>query len=204
MSSILSRALRTAGRAAGDAARQYLRRRTDDPSRGQPRRPRRDAGPRGTSSPRASAGEQQVEAASRETVEYDVARLGLPELDYSPRHDDQPDPGEVVWTWVPYEEDHAKGKDRPVLLVGKDGPWLLGLQLTSQDHDRDALQEARAGRIWMDVGTGRWDSTGRDSEVRINRVIRIDPDDVRREGDILAEDVFNEVVKYMHRALELT
>ena len=123
---------------------------------------------------------------------------------YNPELDGEPDPGEVVWTWVPYEEDHAKGKDRPVLLVGKDGSWLLGLQLTSQDHDRDALQEARAGRIWMDVGTGRWDSTGRDSEVRINRVIRIDPDDVRREGDILAEDVFNEVVKYMHRALELT
>jgi hypothetical protein len=123
---------------------------------------------------------------------------------YNSELDGDPDPGEVVWTWVPYEEDHGKGKDRPVLLVGKDGPWLLGLQLTSQDHDRDALQEARAGRIWMDVGTGRWDSTGRDSEVRINRVIRIDPDDVRREGDILAEDVFNDVVKYMDRALDLT
>jgi hypothetical protein len=123
---------------------------------------------------------------------------------YNPELDGDPDPGEVVWTWVPYEEDHSQGKDRPVLLVGKDGPWLLGLQLTSQDHDRDALQEARAGRIWMDVGTGRWDSTGRDSEVRINRVVRVDPDDVRREGDILAEDVFNDVVKYMDRALDLT
>jgi hypothetical protein len=123
---------------------------------------------------------------------------------YNPELDGDPDPGEVVWTWIPYEEDHSQGKDRPVLLVGKDGPWLLGLQLTSQDHDRDALQEARAGRIWMDVGTGRWDSTGRDSEVRINRVIRIDPDDVRREGDILDEAIFNDVVKYMERALDLT
>lgn len=124
---------------------------------------------------------------------------------YNPELDGEPDPGEVVWTWVPYEEDHSQGKDRPVLLVGMDGPWLLGLQLTSQDRDRDdMLQEARAGRIWMDVGTGRWDSSGRDSEVRINRVIRIDPEDVRREGDILDEDTFNEVVKYMARALELT
>ncbi|GGM16795.1 hypothetical protein GCM10010102_10570 [Promicromonospora citrea] len=109
-----------------------------------------------------------------------------------------------MWTWVPYEEDHSRGKDRPVLLVGQDGPWLLGLQLTSQDHDRDALQEARAGRIWMDVGTGRWDRSGRPSEVRINRVIRVDPDDVRREGDILDRDMFDEVVKYMDRALDLT
>ena len=123
---------------------------------------------------------------------------------HNPELDGDPDPGEVVWTWVPYEEDHSQGKDRPVLLVGKDGPWLLGLQLTSQDHDRDMLQEVRAGRIWMDVGTGAWDGTGRDSEVRINRVIRVDPDDVRREGDILAEDVFNDVVKYMDRALDLT
>lgn len=132
--------------------------------------------------------------------DYDAAVRPI----YNPELDGEPDPGEVVWTWVPYEEDFTKGKDRPVLLVGVDGPWLLGLQLTSQDHDHDALQEAREGRIWMDVGTGRWDSSGRESEVRINRVIRIDPDDVRREGDILAEDVFNEVVKYMERALELT
>ncbi|MFI2489350.1 type II toxin-antitoxin system PemK/MazF family toxin [Promicromonospora kroppenstedtii] len=124
---------------------------------------------------------------------------------YHPQLDGEPDPGEVVWTWVPFEEDHSQGKDRPVLLVGHDGPWLLGLQLTSQDHDReDLLDEARAGRIWMDVGTGRWDRSGRESEVRINRVIRIDPDDVRREGDVLDEARFDEVVKYMDRALDLT
>ncbi|RPF20587.1 type II toxin-antitoxin system PemK/MazF family toxin [Myceligenerans xiligouense] len=123
---------------------------------------------------------------------------------YNPELDGDPDPGEVVWTWVPYEDDHTQGKDRPVLLVGRDGPYLLGLQLTSKDHDQDALQEAREGRIWMDIGTGGWDRDGRDSEVRINRVVRIDPDDVRREGDILDRDVFDEVVKYMERALELT
>ena len=27
------------------------------------------------------------------------------------------DPGEVVWGWVPYEDDPAQGKDRPVLLL---------------------------------------------------------------------------------------
>lgn len=123
---------------------------------------------------------------------------------YNPDLDGDPDPGEVVWTWVPFEEDFSEGKDRPVLLVGRDGPWLLGLQLTSQDHDHDELQEAREGRIWMDIGTGRWDRDGRNSEVRINRVIRVDPGDVRREGDLLDEAIFNDVVKYMKRALELT
>jgi len=193
MSSILRRALRVAGRAAGDAARQYLSRRTDDPSRGQPRRPRRDAGPRGTSSPHASAGDQQVEAASRETVEYDVARLGLPELDYAPRHDDQPDPGEVVWTWVPYDDDPGRGKDRPALVLAREGAGLVVAQMTSKDHDRDAADEARHGRRWIDVGSGDWDSRGRESEVRLDRLLLVEPMAVRRNGGSLDRDRFEEV-----------
>ncbi|MFI2101942.1 type II toxin-antitoxin system PemK/MazF family toxin [Isoptericola sp. NPDC019693] len=116
---------------------------------------------------------------------------------YSPSLDGEPDPGEVVWTWVPYEEDHAQGKDRPVLLVGRDGPWLLALQLTSKDHDRDAAQEARHGRLWMDVGTGAWDSRRRPSEVRLNRVVRVDPQAVRREGAVMDRKTFDRVARAM-------
>lgn len=119
---------------------------------------------------------------------------------YSPRLDGDPDPGEVVWTWVPYEDDHTQGKDRPVLLVGRDGPWLLGLQLTSKDHDRDAAQEARHGRVWMDIGSGPWDTRGRASEVRVNRVVRVSPDAVRREGAVLDRSTFEQVVAAMARA----
>ena len=32
---------------------------------------------------------------------------------YAPEMDGEPDPGEVVWAWVPYEDDPAQGKDRP-------------------------------------------------------------------------------------------
>ena len=42
-------------------------------------------------------------------------------LEYSPNPDGKPDPGEIVWTWVPFQEDSSKGKDRPVLLIGRDG-----------------------------------------------------------------------------------
>ncbi len=101
---------------------------------------------------------------------------------YAPRPDGDPDPGEIVWTWVPFEEDHSQGKDRPVLLVGSDGAWLLGVMLTSKDHSRDAQDEARWGRYWLDIGSGPWDAKGRDSEVRLDRVVRVDPDAVRREG----------------------
>jgi hypothetical protein len=128
-----------------------------------------------------------------ETDGYPGDYVGRVKATYRPELDGEPDPGEVVWSWVPYEEDHSQGKDRPVLVVGNDGPWLLALQLTSQDHDRDAEQEARAGRVWMDIGAGAWDRSGRASEVRLNRVIRIHPDAVRREGAILDRAVFAEV-----------
>ncbi len=120
---------------------------------------------------------------------------GKVDITYSPRTDGQPDPGEVVWTWVPFEEDHAQGKDRPVLLIGHDGRWLLGLQLTSKDHDLDAAKEARYGRYWMDIGTGPWDRQRRPSEVRLDRIIRIDPAAVRREGATLDRKRFSAVAK---------
>jgi hypothetical protein len=113
---------------------------------------------------------------------------------YSPRVDGRADPGEVVWAWVPYEDDPAQGKDRPVLVVGHDGEVLLALQLTSKDHDRDAAQEASAGRYWMDVGIGAWDSQHRPSEVRLNRLLRLDPSAVRREGAALPKPLFDAVV----------
>lgn len=112
---------------------------------------------------------------------------------YQPSLDGDADPGEIVWTWVPFEEDHTRGKDRPALVVGRDGRWLLGLMLTSKDHDRDAADEARWGRRWLDIGSGPWDSRGRDSEVRLDRVLRLDPDAVRREGAIMDRATFDRV-----------
>ena len=113
---------------------------------------------------------------------------------YEPNPDGQPDPGEVVWAWVAYEDDPSQGKDRPVLLVGRDGDDLLGLQLTSKDHDRDAEDEARYGRHWMDVGSGDWDREHRDSEVRLDRLLRLPAAEVRREGAALDRPVFDAVV----------
>lgn len=113
---------------------------------------------------------------------------------YSPEPDGRPDPGEVVWAWVAYEDDPTQGKDRPVLVIGRDGGDLLGLQLTSKDHDRDAEDEARYGRYWMDVGPGGWDREGRDSEVRLDRLLRLPESEVRREGAAMDRGVFDAVV----------
>ncbi|MCO7240857.1 type II toxin-antitoxin system PemK/MazF family toxin [Aeromicrobium sp. CnD17-E] len=125
------------------------------------------------------------------------------DLTYAPKPDGRPDPGEIVWTWVPYEDDPAQGKDRPVLVVGRDGTRLVGLMLTSKDHDRDAAQEARDGRFWLDIGSGPWDAQGRPSEVRVNRLIDVDPDAVRREGAVLDEPRFAAVLAAAAEHLEL-
>ena len=114
---------------------------------------------------------------------------------YAPRRNGRPDPGEVVWAWVPYEDDPQQGKDRPVLVIACDEIRVVALQLTSKDHDLDAAQEARAGRIWMNVGSGTWDRERRASEVRLNRVLVLDPSTVRREGGAMPRPVFDQVVR---------
>ncbi|MDN4171454.1 type II toxin-antitoxin system PemK/MazF family toxin [Nocardioides sp. SOB77] len=122
-------------------------------------------------------------------------RLARPRFVHAPRADGRADPGEVVWAWVPFEEDASRGKDRPVLVLARrpDGR-LLALMLTSKDHDRDATDEARWGRHWMDVGTGGWDRQGRPSEVRLDRLLELDPTAVRREGAALDRRTFDAVV----------
>jgi len=120
--------------------------------------------------------------------------------EYRPEADGQPDPGEVCWAWVPYEEDPTQGKDRPVLVIAEardaDGATVLDcLVMTSQDHDRDAAQEAAAGRHWMDVGTGAWDRERRPSEVRLDRLVRLRADEVRREGAALDRTIFDAVIE---------
>ena len=135
-----------------------------------------------------------------ERPEYAGDFEGVVRVEYTPHPDDGvADPGEIVWTWVPFEEDFSRGKDRPVLVVGSDGPLLLALILTSKDHDRDAADEARWGRIWMDIGSGPWDKDGRRSEVRLDRVLQIAPAQVRREGAVISEDLFNQVAAELHR-----
>ena len=113
---------------------------------------------------------------------------------YAPQADGRPDTGEVVWAWVPYEENDGRGKDRPVLLVGRRQAQWLGLMLTSKDHDRDAAEEERWGRYWMDVGSGGWDREGRPSEVRLDRLLVLDDSAIRREGAALDKAIFDAVV----------
>lgn len=107
-------------------------------------------------------------------------------LVYAPDLDGRADPGEIVWTWVVYEDDPTRGKDRPVLVVGRDRSVLLGLMVSSQErHAND--------RDWVGIGSGDWDYEGRPSWVRLDRVLDVPEESIRREGAILDRDVFDVV-----------
>ncbi|MDO5617683.1 type II toxin-antitoxin system PemK/MazF family toxin [Kocuria sp.] len=110
---------------------------------------------------------------------------------YDPHPDGKADPGEIVWTWVPYQEDHSRGKDRPVLIVGRNGQYLLALMLTSKDHNNARTHDDH----FVDIGTGDWDRAGRPSEVRVDRVLQVLEADIRRDGAVLGRDRFNAVIQ---------
>ena len=48
-------------------------------------------------------------------------------------------------------------------------------------------------RIWLDLGRGAWASQNGPSEVRLDRVLRLDPRTVRREGATLDRARFDAV-----------
>lgn len=114
---------------------------------------------------------------------------GAARVQYSPVPGPDAGPGEVVWTWVPFEELDGRGKDRPVLVVGRNGGYLLAAQLTSRDRNNRASHDPD----YIDIGSGAWDSRGRPSEVKLDRILQIDPRDVRREGGMVDERTFEAV-----------
>jgi PemK-like, MazF-like toxin of type II toxin-antitoxin system len=107
-------------------------------------------------------------------------------LVYSPDLDGRADPGEIVWTWVAYQDDPTRGKDRPVLVVGRDRSILLGLMVSSQERHA-------ADPDWVGIGSGDWDYEGRQSWVRLDRVLDVPEEGIRREGAILRREIFDVV-----------
>ena len=127
------------------------------------------------------------------TVEVDPHDLGPVHTEYAPKHDGDPDPGEVVWTWVPYEEHDGRGKDRPVLIVAREKGLgtLLAIKLTSKWH-ADAEN-------WVDVGNGAWDREARESWAVIDRVMRVHHEGMRREACAMDRPDFDKVIAHLHK-----
>jgi hypothetical protein len=106
---------------------------------------------------------------------------------YAPNPDGQADPGEIVWAWVPYEDDPDRGKDRPLLVVGRHEATLRALMLSSKEpHDNERDH-------WLTLGSGAWDRNGRVSYLRLDRLFEVHEDGIRREGSVLEASRFSVV-----------
>ncbi|MCU1673709.1 MAG: hypothetical protein JWN77_1822 [Frankiales bacterium] len=107
-------------------------------------------------------------------------------LAYRPRLDGKADPGEIIWTLVAFE-DNSGAKDRPLLVVARKDPWtVLALMLSSQP-------KRPAQRNWLALGPGAWDPHGRDSWVRLDRVLEVADTAIRREAAVLDRERFAKV-----------
>jgi len=113
-----------------------------------------------------------------ETVRIDPERVRDVSVGYSPSRNGLPDSGEIIWTWVPYEENDGRGKDRPVLVIGRHGAdRVYAVRMTSRAHDRD--------RDFISIGSGGWDAQGRESWVDIEQLYSVHHAGMRREAAVL-------------------
>jgi hypothetical protein len=120
--------------------------------------------------------------------------VGGARISYRPERDGDPDPGEVVWCWVPFADEPSRGKDRPVIVMGhiEQVTDLLVVQLSSQERRRDDAD-------WLAVGTGGWDSQRRESFADVDRPLAVAVGAVRREGGVLPRERFDDVAAELRR-----
>jgi len=118
-------------------------------------------------------------------------RTGL-RITYAPARDGEPDGGEIIWTWVPYAENDGRGKDRPVLVIGRrDATSVYAIKLTSKPKDRN--------RDFILLGTGPWDARGRPSWLDVDQLYVVHHDGMRREAAALDADRFARVARVLHK-----
>lgn len=149
----------------------------------------------------AQRGQDIFPTPGSEPVEWNVATLGLPRFEYRPDHDSAPDPGEVVWTWVPFAEHDGRGKDRPVLVVASHGEHVFFVQLTSKDHADHGLFHDRFGTWWLDIGSGAWDPKGRPSEAKLSTLWVVHESQIRRIGAALDPRMYRTVISALTKVL---
>jgi len=113
-------------------------------------------------------------------------------ISYTPSMDGDPDAGEIVWAWVPYAENDGRGKDRPVLVIGRvDDSHVYAVRLTSKSHNGD--------RDFLPIGAGPWDVQGRPSWVDVDQLYSVHVDGMRREACALDPERFARVAQALRK-----
>ena len=182
MSSFLShlaRGLLSALTSSTPPKQQVPRPRSEDPGSAHPR-----SGPAKPARQEPTAGRE----AGSQTIRTSPDSIHDLRVTYAPQRDGDPDAGEVVWTWVPYEEGDGRGKDRPVLVIGRQSAnRVYAVRMTSKAHAGD--------RDFLPIGSGAWDGQGRDSWVDIEQLYSVHAKGMRREAAVLDRSRYDRVAK---------
>ena len=110
-------------------------------------------------------------------------------LVYAPDLAGRAEAGEVVWAWVAFGEAEA-GRDRPVLVVGRNGSRLLALLLSDRaEHAGDPN--------WLGIDTADWAEDRRPGWVRLDRVLDVAEEGIRRQGAVFTVAQFELVAAHL-------
>lgn len=119
--------------------------------------------------------------ATRDLTMDEIERL---QPNYAPAPNGYPDPGEIIWTWVPFAEGNGEGKDRPVLIIARvDARSFAACYLTTKPHPG-----------FVSIGQGAWDRSGRESFISPDRVLCVNNLGVRREGQTVPRASFDKAI----------
>ncbi|MER0069826.1 type II toxin-antitoxin system PemK/MazF family toxin [Corynebacterium sp. KPL2850] len=105
---------------------------------------------------------------------------------FSPDMDGQADSGEVVWVWTPSEGKQSPPRERAILVVGRTRTTVTGLLISA--NPEHALDDA-----WLEIGCGEWDASGRNCWVRLDRLLEVSEEQVRRQGILFPERRFERI-----------
>ncbi|APT85230.1 type II toxin-antitoxin system PemK/MazF family toxin [Corynebacterium aquilae] len=115
---------------------------------------------------------------------------------YAPDMDGQADPGEVVWVWVP-DETTGSAQERALVVVGRTRQHILGLLISpNSQHATEST--------WLDIGSGAWDTSGKNCWVRLDKVVRVAEDAIRRQGAIMPRRRFDRIAHRLRNEFSWT
>lgn len=105
---------------------------------------------------------------------------------YSPNLVGRADPGEIVWTWTLVAD--PDGQDLPVLVVGREDTTLFSLMVS--------VDPARAGDPdWLYIGS--WDGGEQPGWVRMDNILDVPEESIRREGAVVDRSAFDQVARHL-------
>ncbi|MGV0326782.1 type II toxin-antitoxin system PemK/MazF family toxin [Corynebacterium confusum] len=105
---------------------------------------------------------------------------------FAPDIDGQADSGEVVWVWAPTGGPQSPPTERAVLVVGRTRTTVLGLLISpNPEHAEDDC--------WLEIGSGEWDESGRQCWIRLDRLLEISEEQVRRQGILFPQRRFERI-----------